>query len=103
MNILLSFSLDGQPPMFCFLFFLFNIAQKKKKPLGDPQHNIFYVRMLLPSFWLPYIGEKGRTLGKEYGIKWVATGNTLQEHNENLRNIMKEHDNIIEHMMGTQE
>ncbi len=47
---------------------------------------------------LGYRGEKGRTLGKGYGIKWGAIGNTLGEKHvkciENLRNIIW---NIWEH------
>jgi hypothetical protein len=36
--------------------------------------------------WPSYIGEKGRSVGKPYGIKWGAIGNTLEEHVVNSRN-----------------
>jgi hypothetical protein len=43
----------------------------------------FYVRMKWTPLWLTYIGDKGRTLGKGYGIKWRAIGNTLGTNKQN--------------------
>jgi hypothetical protein len=45
----------------------------------------------MPPFLLAYVGyiniylylyEKGRTLGKEYGMKWDVIGNTFEKHKE---------------------
>jgi len=44
-------------------------------------------------------GEKVRTLGKGYGIKWGAIGNTLEEHLGTWGTSWKQ----IKNMMGTQE
>jgi hypothetical protein len=49
--------------------------------MKDPQNRRFYGKMKYLSLWPTYIGEKGRTLGKTYGIKAkvLAIGNTLGE------------------------
>jgi hypothetical protein len=64
------------------------ITQKKKqkKTLEAPQNIRFYVRMeCLPL----YRWEGERSLGNGYEIKWGAIENTLEEHIENLKNIMR--------------
>jgi hypothetical protein len=60
----------------------------------------------MPPIWLTYVDEKGRILGKGYGIKWSAIGDTFEEHIENLGNIVRSLLRIwatYENMMGTQE
>jgi hypothetical protein len=42
-----------------------------------PQNRRFYGKMECLPLWPTYIGEKGKTLGKTYGIKVGAIGNTL--------------------------
>jgi hypothetical protein len=37
--------------------------------MEDPQNRRFYGKMECLPLWPTYIGEKGRTLGKTYGIK----------------------------------
>jgi len=46
-------------------------SQKKKKveTMEAPQNSRFYGKMECLPLWLTYIGEKGRTLLKTYGIK----------------------------------
>jgi hypothetical protein len=45
---------------------------------------------VLLSLWPNYIGEKGRTLGKNiWGLKRGAIGNTLGEHIGNLKGTLK--------------
>jgi hypothetical protein len=66
------------------------ITTKKKKKvetMETPQNRRLNGKMkeCLP-LWPTYIGEKGRTLGKTYGI-----GNTLGEHIGNLGNILRTH------------
>jgi hypothetical protein len=41
---------------------------------------------MAPAIWVIYVGEKRRTLGKGYGLKGGAIGNTLGEHIQNFRN-----------------
>jgi len=53
-----------------------------------PQNRRFYGKMKCLPLWPIYIGEKGRTLGKTYGIKARCFGNTLEEHIGNLNNIL---------------
>jgi len=43
--------------------------QKNVESVEVPQNKSFYGKMKCPSLWPSYIGEKGRTLGKTYGIK----------------------------------
>jgi hypothetical protein len=45
------------------------IAKKKVETMKAPQSRRFYGNMKCFSFWPTYIGKKGRTLGKTYGIK----------------------------------
>jgi hypothetical protein len=50
-----------------------------------PLNRKFYGKMECLPLWPSYLGEKGRTLGKTYGIiKRGAIGNTCGEHIENL-------------------
>jgi len=73
------------------------IGQKKKKKkkkkvetMEAPQNRRFYGKMERLPLWPTYIGEKGRTFGKAYGIKvrcywehpwgtpWELEGNMLR-------------------------
>jgi len=42
---------------------------KKVEITEAPQNRRFYAKMKCIPLWPTYIGEKGRTLGKTYGIK----------------------------------
>jgi len=58
----------------------------------------------VPPLWLTYTGEKWRTLGKGYEMKWGAISNTLEEKKGNLGNIRRYHWEHWEHhweRMGT--
>jgi hypothetical protein len=44
-------------------------SQKKVESTEAPQNKRFYGNMECLPLWPTYIGEKGRTLGKTYGIK----------------------------------
>jgi len=65
----------------------------KKVEITEAPHNRrFHGKMKCISLWPNYIGEKGRTLGKTYGIKarcyWVHPWGThweLKEHIGNLK------------------
>jgi hypothetical protein len=61
---------------------------KKKTKTWKDLHNInFYVRMTIPISLLAHRYRwEGKTLGKGYGIKWGAIGNSLWGHIENLEN-----------------
>jgi hypothetical protein len=64
-------------------------CNKRLKLMEALQYRRFYVKMECLLLWPTYIGEKGRTLGKTYGIKvrcywehpwgahWKPDGNTL--------------------------
>jgi len=56
-----------------------------------PQNRRFYSKIECLHLWPTYTCEKGRTLGKTYGIKYGVIGNTPGEHIENLRNILGTH------------
>ncbi len=63
-----------------------------------PQNRTFYGKLECLSLWPTYIGEKGRTLGKTYGIKarcyWEHPWGTRwepQEHIGNLKGTRWEH------------
>jgi hypothetical protein len=45
------------------------LTKKKVETMEAPQNRSFYGKMECLSLWPTYIGEKGRTLGKTYGIK----------------------------------
>jgi len=61
------------------------LAHRKKKveTTKAPQNKRFYGKMECLTLWPTYIGEKGRTLGKTYGIKmkcyWEHTWGTPWE------------------------
>jgi len=64
-------------------------SQEKVESMEGPQDRRFYVKIECLPLWPTYIGEKGRTLGKTYGIKarcywehpwgthWEPDGNPL--------------------------
>jgi hypothetical protein len=58
-----------------------------------PQNRRLYEKMECLPLWPTYIGEKGRTLGKAYGIKarcyWEHPWETHWEHREHIRNLMR--------------
>ncbi len=54
-----------------------------------PKIKAFMERLECLTLWPTYVREKGRTLGKTYGIKASATGTTLGEHIGNLGNILR--------------
>jgi len=60
---------------------LIGLSPKKVETIEAPQNRRFYGKMQSLSLWPSYIGEKGRTLGKIYGIKAkvLTIGNTLGE------------------------
>jgi len=53
-----------------------------------------------PPLWPNYIGEKGRTLSKTYGIKASAIGNTF---GELIGNLIGTHWELERNMLGTNE
>jgi hypothetical protein len=57
-----------------------------------PQNRRFYGKMEFLPLWPTYIGEKGRTLGKTYGIKvrcyWEHHWGTHWEPMEHIRNLI---------------
>jgi hypothetical protein len=79
---------------------LIHPLQREAKIMKTPQNKRFHVNLKkCLSLWPTYIGEKGRTLGKTYGIKVSAIGNTLGQHIWNLGNILRTWLNqlLIEH------
>jgi hypothetical protein len=58
--------------------------RKKVETMEAPQNNRFYGKMECLRLWPSYIGEKGRTLLKTYGIKarcyWEHSWGTPWEH-----------------------
>ncbi len=61
---------------------------KKIETMEAPQIRRLYGEMECVPLWPTYLGEKGRTLGKTYGIKvrrcWERPWGTHWEHNGNL-------------------
>jgi hypothetical protein len=49
-----------------------------------PQNRRFYGKMEYIPLWPTYIGEKGRTLGKTYGIKMRCYWDKFGEHIGNI-------------------
>jgi hypothetical protein len=45
------------------------ITETRVETIDTPHNRRFYEKINLLSLWPIYIGEKGRTLGKTYGIK----------------------------------
>jgi hypothetical protein len=69
------------------------IAKKHKVETTEaPQNRRFCRKMECLSLWPSYIGEKGRTLGKTYGIKgrcyWEHPWGTHWELTEHIGNLM---------------
>jgi len=64
---------------------------KKIETIEDPQNRRFYGMMKCLPLWPTYIGEKGRTLGKTYGIKarcyWEHPWETHWEPREHVENL----------------
>jgi hypothetical protein len=58
--------------------------------MKDPQNRRFYGKMECLPLWPTYIGEKGRTLGKTYGIRmrchWEHVWGTHWEPREHVGN-----------------
>ncbi len=79
---------------------------KKKKRLKLvwrlPQNRRFYGKMECLPLWPTYIGEKGRTLGKTYGIGNTPWG-THWEPREHIGNLMGTHWELEGNMLGTKE
>jgi len=63
------------------------IKKKKLKLWRLPQNRRFYGKMKCLPLWPTYIGEKGRTLGKTYGIGNTPWG-THWEPREHIGNLM---------------
>jgi hypothetical protein len=84
-------------------------SQKKKvETMEVPKiEERFYGKMKCLSLWPTYIGEKGRTLGKTYGIKarcyWEHLWGTYQEPTEHFGNLMGTHWELEGNMLGTKE
>jgi hypothetical protein len=64
-----------------------------------PQNRKLYGKMECLPFWPTYIGEKGKTLGKTYGIK----ARCYWEHPWNLGNILGTQWELEGNMLGTKE
>jgi hypothetical protein len=60
-----------------------------------PQNRRFYQKMECLFFWPTYICEKGRTLGKTYGIKTRCYWEHPREHIENLGTHIENLGNIL--------
>ncbi len=60
-----------------------------------PQNNRFYRKMEYLALWPSYIGKKGRTLGRTYGIKvrcyWEHPWETHWKPKEHIGNLMGTH------------
>jgi hypothetical protein len=69
-----------------------------------PRNRRFYEKMQCLFLWPTYIGEKGRTLDKTYGIKvrcyWDHPWGTHREH---IGNLMGTHWELERNMLGTKE
>jgi hypothetical protein len=79
--------------------------QKKVETIETPQNRRFYGKMECLPLWPTYIGEKGRTLGKTYGIKarcyWEHLWRTHCEPVEHVENVMGTHWELERNMLGT--
>jgi hypothetical protein len=68
---------------------------KKIEIVKPPQNRIFYGKMECLPFQPTYIGEKGRPLGKTYGIKarcyWEHPWGTSKEPKEYIENVIGTH------------
>ncbi len=95
--ILISWGCLTSPTLFCNLI---GPLQKKVEIMEAPQNRRFYGKMECHLLWPTYIGEKGRTLGKMYGIKARCYWEHLGEH---IGNLMGTHWELEENMLGTKE
>jgi hypothetical protein len=64
------------------------------------QNKRFFGNLECQLLWPKYIGEKGRTLGKTYGIKVRCYLNT---HGEHIGNLMGTHWDLERNMLRTKE
>jgi hypothetical protein len=80
----------GSLPSSIFLILQWNISTQSPKKKWNlrysPKQQLVRFHGM-PPFLLAYVGyiyiyEKGRTLGKEYGMKWGVIGNTFEKHKE---------------------
>ncbi len=65
--------------------------------MGSPQNRRFYGKMECLPLWFTYIGEKGRTLGKTYGIK----ARCYWKHREHIVNLIGTHWELEGNILGT--
>jgi hypothetical protein len=67
-------------------------SQNKVETIKAPQNKCFYGKMECLTLWPTYVHEKGRTLGKTYGIKarcyWNHPWGTHWEPREHIENLM---------------
>jgi hypothetical protein len=92
----------SQVQLFFFFFprqcaILIGLSHKNKLQTCDsPRYSSYYVAIELvcevevPPLCVRYVGEKRRTLGKEYRLKWGAIGSTVWEHIANLKNFLRD-------------
>jgi hypothetical protein len=94
--ILISCGCHTSPAFFSFFFcnepIWFTHHKKKVETMESPQNWRFYGKMECLPLCTSYIGEKGRTLGKTYGIKtrcyWKHPWGTHWEPREHSGNLM---------------
>ncbi len=83
----------------CLFVFSFSLyITKKNWNMEAPQNKRLYGKICFP-FWPTYMGEKGRTLGKTYGIKAMC----YWEHPWSLGNILGTQWEFEGNMLGTKE
>jgi hypothetical protein len=99
--ILISWGCLTSPTFFLQWIILIGPSKKKLTLWRLPQNKRFYWKMEYLPLWPTYIGEKGRTLGKIYGIKWGAIGKTLGENVGNFGNLMGTHWELEGNIEGT--
>ncbi len=82
-------------------------SQWKVETLEAPQNKRFYRKTKYLLLWPTYIREKGRTLGKTYGIKarcyWEHTWRAHWESREHIENLRRTHWQLERNMLGTKE
>jgi hypothetical protein len=61
-------------------------SQKKVEAMEAPQNRKFYGK--IECLWPTYMGEKGRSLGKTYGIKGRCYWEHLGEHIGNIEDLL---------------
>jgi hypothetical protein len=86
---------------------LAHCKKKKIETMEAPQNRRFCGKEKCLTLWPHYTGEKGRTLGKKYGIKarcyWEHLWGTHWEPREHIENAMRTHWELEGNMMGTRE